>query len=223
MKIIFDESIRMKAPEFMAGYSIIENVKVEKSQKPLKKEIMTIINSVRKKYETRKQMYSSLPITAVRDLFKKNGRDPSKYAPSAEALLKRIIDGKDLYRINNVVECNNIGSMKYELPMGVYDLDKIKGDVIFKVGSEKDFMKTMAKGEMKMNNLLLTRDDEKLFGSPVSDSLHARITETTRNVLLLVYSTKRVGEKYLLEAIKYTANNMSKHASGKIIELNTVF
>ncbi len=222
MDILIDEETKTRNPNIIIGYSIIRNVSVNKSQKPLKKEIMNVVNSVKDQYSSRVDMYVAKPIKEIRDLFRKAGIDPSKYTPSAEALLKRIIDGKELYRINNVVECNNMGSMKFLLPMGVYNLDKLVGNIFFKFGSDSDVMTTMAKGEMNMKNILLTRDNEKLFGSPVSDSPHAMITADTKNILLLVYGTAGVGKDYVTKATEYTAKKIVEHAGGIISKLEVI-
>lgn len=222
MEIAIENETRAREPGLLVGYAIINDVSVAKAQKPLKKEIMSVVRSVRDKYASRSDMYVVPAIKGMRDMFKNNGIDPSRYSPSAEALLKRIIDGKDLYRINNVVECNNMGSMRFELPMGVYNSDNLVGDVVFKFGNNSDMMETMAKGEMNMNNILLTRDSEKLFGSPVSDSPHAMITENTKNILLLVYGTSIVGKEYIKEATEYTAKKIAEHAGGTIGRLEVI-
>src|SRR5215472_14853359 len=47
---------------------------------------------------------SSVPqIGAMRSGYKVLGKDPSRYRGSAEALLRRVLSGKGLYRINTVV------------------------------------------------------------------------------------------------------------------------
>lgn len=222
MDIVIHDSIRNKEPGFLVGYAIINGVSVCKSQNPLKKQLMEVITDIKNKYSSREQIYLATAIRGMRDLFKRNGLDPSRYAPSAEALLKRIVDGKDLYRINNVVECNNLGSMKFELPMGVYNLDNLRGDITFQFGTELDVMDTMAKGQMNMKDIMLTRDAEKLFGSPVSDSPHAIITDTVKNVLLLVYGPLEVDGDYVLNATEYTAKKIIEHAGGTISRLEVI-
>jgi|APSaa5957512622_1039677.scaffolds.fasta_scaffold56057_2 DNA/RNA-binding domain of Phe-tRNA-synthetase-like protein len=222
MKVLIAEETMTREPRLVIGYAVINDISVNKAEKPLKKEVLEVVNSVRDKYPSRIEMYVANAIKGMRDLFKRNGTDPSKYAPSAEALLKRIIDGKDLYRINNVVEGNNMGSMKFELPMGVYNMDNLTGDVVFQFGTNSEVMETMAKGGMNMENTLLTRDDEKPFGSPVSDSPRAMIAGNTKNVLLLVYGTSDVGEEYVAQATEYTAKKIIEHAGGSIGELEVI-
>jgi DNA/RNA-binding domain of Phe-tRNA-synthetase-like protein len=222
MKIKIDEDLKSEDFELLVGYAVVKDVSVNKAQKPLKKLLMEVMHSVKNKYSSRVEMYSSNKIKEMRNLFKYAGVKDNRYTPSAEALLKRIIDGGDLYRINNIVECNNMASMKFELPCGVYDLDKLVGDVTFKLGTNSDIMETMAKGKMNMENILLTKDEEKLFGSPVSDSPHTKISENSKNILLLVYGTSKIGKDYVLDATKYAAEQISTHADGVISGLEVI-
>ncbi len=49
-----------------------------------------------------------LPVVAeVRQAFRALGKDPSRYRPSSEALLRRIAQGKGLFNVNNLVDTNN--------------------------------------------------------------------------------------------------------------------
>ena len=65
----------------------------------------------------------------VRRLFKSVGIDPSRYRPSAEALVRRIVKGQDLYHINNIVDINNVCSIESLFPLGAYDRARIDGDI----------------------------------------------------------------------------------------------
>ncbi|MBP7708670.1 hypothetical protein KA107_03215 [Candidatus Pacearchaeota archaeon] len=222
MEVRIDEKTKQREPQLMIGYAVIDGVNVSKTNDLLSGEIAQLIKEVRTKYPSRTAMYNSLPIKEMRELFRKNGIDPSKYAPSAEALLKRILDGKDLYRINNVVECNNLGSMRFELPMGVYNLANLVGGVTFRFGEANDFMDTMAKGKMNMKDIILTSDSEKLFGSPISDSPFAMINPDVKNVLLLVYGTNSFGRDNMVSAVKYTAGKIAEHAGGIVSQLEVI-
>lgn len=222
MNITFHETIKRNIKGFKIAYAILENVKVEKSSQELLKEIKSVIDIVREKYSSRSEMYESFHVRAMRDLFKLNKIDPTRYVPSAESLLKRIIDGKGLYYINNVVDCNNLGSIRYELPVGVYNLANIQGDIEFKIGESYDKMETMAKGNMSMENILVSKDSEKLFGSPVSDSIYAKIENDASKVLVIIYGTPSTTKEYLNDAIEYTVFCMSKFANANVIEKGIV-
>ena len=220
MNIKFHENMNSGAKGFFVGYAVIEGLQIERKNEALKKEIKTEINDIMNRFSAgTSEMYQYSPIVGMRDIFKAKGIDPTKSRPSAEALLKRIIDGKGLYTINTVVDCNNLGSIKYALPMGVYSLESIVGDVIFKFG-ENEYMETMAKGKLNVNGILVSKDSEKLFGSPVSDSPYAMITEKVKSVLLLVYGPANAGEEYVREATRFTANKIALYAKGQVAEID---
>ncbi|MBN9388859.1 MAG: B3/4 domain-containing protein [Chloroflexi bacterium] len=77
-------------------------------------------------------------IAAWREAYQKFGVKPSKYPCSVEALLSRVLKGQDLPSINLVTDLYNIISLKYVLPVGGEDLDKLTGDLhlIFASGNE---------------------------------------------------------------------------------------
>ena len=60
------------------------------------------------------------------------GKDVKRYRNSAEALNRRVLQGKGLYQINNVVEVNNLISLDTGYSLGSYDLEKLEGDIVWK-------------------------------------------------------------------------------------------
>lgn len=74
-------------------------------------------------------------IRAVRAMFREWDMDPSKYRPSSEALLRRVVQGKGLYRVSNVVDINNLGSIEVGWPFGCYDRSKIHAPIVFRHGT----------------------------------------------------------------------------------------
>src|SRR5713226_6971207 len=60
-------------------------------------------------------------VRAVRAMFRAWGVDPSRYRPSSEALLRRVVQGKGLYFISNVVDISNLGSIESGWPYGTYN------------------------------------------------------------------------------------------------------
>lgn len=130
-------------------------------------------------------------IKTIRDsrLFYKNiGQDPSRYRVSSEALYRRIVTGKGLYFINNVVEINNIISLKSGFSVGCYDLDKIEGPVVFRIGNRNEQYKGIGKDVFSVQKLPVFSDSKGAFGSPTSDSMRTMITQQTRNIMLVIIS-----------------------------------
>jgi DNA/RNA-binding domain of Phe-tRNA-synthetase-like protein len=56
------------------------------------------------------------PIAAVRRLFKEAGCDPSRYGPSSEALIRRLLKGEAIPSIHPLVDINNCLSARLAVP-----------------------------------------------------------------------------------------------------------
>lgn len=126
-------------------------------------------------------------IAALREAFKLCGKDPSRYRPSSEALLRRIMAGKGLYSVNNVVDAGNLISIGTGLPIGVYDSAKISGDCTLRLGGTGESYDWVGRGNINLEHLPVMADDHGPFGSPFSDSARTSISEDTTEVLLVLY------------------------------------
>ena len=125
----------------------------------------------------------------ARALYKSFGMDPSRHRPSSEALLRRVLQGKGLYQLGNVVDACNLASLSFLLPIGLYDLAKVHGDVELRLGAPDDQYAGIRKGEVHVAGRLALFDDRGPFGSPTSDSLRTCTDGTTTAVLAVVMAT----------------------------------
>lgn len=133
---------------------------------------------------------SEIPALAeARALYKSFGMDPSRHRPSSEALLRRILKDKGLYRISNVVDSCNLASLHFQLPIGMYDLGKIQGDVILRTGLEGEEYPGIRKGPVHLAGRLGLFDADGPFGSPTSDSARTCTSTETRSILAVVMAT----------------------------------
>jgi DNA/RNA-binding domain of Phe-tRNA-synthetase-like protein len=129
------------------------------------------------------------PLAEARDLYKSFGMDPSRHRPSSEALLRRVLGGKGLYRINNAVDTCNLASLTFLLPIGMYDLDRVAGDVVMRVGHEGEQYAGIRKGPVHLAGRLALFDREGGFGSPTSDSARTAVGADTRRILAVIMAT----------------------------------
>lgn len=125
-------------------------------------------------------------ISATRTAYKMLGKDPSRYRPSAEALMRRLTQGKGLYRINNVVDTNNLISLKTGFSIGAYDLTMLEPPVIFRKGGTDEGYKAIGRGRLNVENLPVFADNDGAFGSPTSDSERSLITKDTDDLLMAI-------------------------------------
>jgi len=131
---------------------------------------------------------SSDPVIAkVRAAFKACGKDPSRYRPSSEALTRRIISGKPLYHVNNVVDCGNLISLMTGIPVGCYDAARIEGDLTLRIGTEGESYEGIGRGPLNLEGLPVLTDANGAFGTPFSDSAHTAVTETTQLLKFITY------------------------------------
>lgn len=130
----------------------------------------------------------SPPIRATRSGYKALGKDPARYRGSAEALLRRILSGKNFPQINSVVDIINLVSVESRLPIGLYDLAHVKGDVVFRAGRAGETYKGIGKYDLNLEDLPVFCDEEGPHGSPTSDSEKTMVTNATQNILAIVVS-----------------------------------
>ena len=102
-------------------------------------------------------------------------------------MCRRIIQGKGLYHINNVVECNNLFSIRTGYSLGAYDVTKIKGAVTWMVAPEGTCYQGIGKDQINVEYLPVFTDDRGPFGNPTSDSTRTRITENAEEILMVIF------------------------------------
>lgn len=131
---------------------------------------------------------AELPAVAgTRRLYKALGKDPARYRPASEALLRRLSQGKGLYRVNTVVDVNNLISITTGLPGGTYDADRVEGPVTLRRGGPEDTYDGIGRGPLNLEGLPLLADAAGPFGSPTSDSTRTAIVPETRRLLMILY------------------------------------
>jgi DNA/RNA-binding domain of Phe-tRNA-synthetase-like protein len=123
----------------------------------------------------------------VRAMFRGWGIDPSKYRPSSEALLRRVVQGKGLYRVSNIVDIGNLGSIETGWPFGCYDRSRIQPPIEFRHGVSGESYEGIGKQTWHLQGRPLLADAHGPFGSPISDSTRSIITESARDILVILY------------------------------------
>src|SRR4029077_20607595 len=140
----------------------------------------------------------SSAILATRAGYKALGKDPARYCGSAEALLRRLIAGKGMPRINNVVDVINLVSVGSRLPIGLYDLAHVEGAIEFRAGRAGETYKGLGKYDLNLEELPLFADARGPHGSPTSDSERTMVTDATKRVLAIIIS---FGEASALDSV----------------------
>lgn len=144
------------------------------------------------------------------------GKDPHRYRNAAEAMLRRIVKGKGLYRINNVVDVNNLVSVTTGFSISTFDLATVIGQIEFTVSPEGTSYKGIGREEVNIEKLPAMKDEKGFFGNPTSDSERCKITEGEREILMCIYA---FGEhSKALEAADKAKELLIKYCGGKDIK-----
>ncbi len=122
-----------------------------------------------------------------RKVWKAFGKDPGRYRPSAEALIRRVKKGQVPGEINLGVDLNNFFSVREGIPCGLYDLAAVTGDVSIHKGSSEDEYEGLNGRINNLENMLVTSDEQGPFGSPFVDSGRTAVTEQTTEAIHVLY------------------------------------
>lgn len=128
------------------------------------------------------------PIAALRKAYRRLGKDPTRYRGSQEALLRRVLKGQDLYRINTVVDLNNLVSLRSLHSVGTFDADTLQPPVVYRVGKPGETYRGIGRDLLNVEGLPVLADQQSAFGSSTSDSERTKVTLRTRNVLMCILS-----------------------------------
>src|ERR1700746_1078760 len=162
----------------------------------------------------------SSAILATRAGYKALGKDPARYRGSAEALLRRLIAGKGMPRINNVVDIINLVSVESRLSIGLYDLAHVSGDIIFRAGRAGETYKGIGKYDLNLEGLPVFCDALGPHGSPTSDSERTMVTSETKQVLAVIISV--AGPGGLGRWAQRMSDLLKQHAAAQDVTIRVV-
>ncbi len=176
------QELKDRAPGMVLGVIQCE-VQNSSFHTELWKEIERITLDVRKN-QTFESIKDQPQIAATRAVYAACGKEPSRYRPSAEALMRRIVKGQDLYQINTLVDLVNLVSLKTGFSIGAFDASYIVGDVKASIGWENEPYEGIGKGLINIHNLPVLRDSKGAFGTPTSDEVRTAIRIETTHLLM---------------------------------------
>ncbi len=183
-EIIISQAIKCKLPDLVLG-CIECDILISEDNPELWKEVEVTCDTIGKSGEL-SDVAAHPAISASRKAYRQCGKDPARYRLSSEALMRRIVKGNQLYRINNVVDLVNLVSLKTGMSIGGYDADKIVDRVIFDIGGKDEPYEAIGRGELNIEFLPVFRDSVSPFGSPTSDSVRTSVTGNTKRFLMVI-------------------------------------
>lgn len=148
------------------------------------------------------------------------GKDVQRYRNSAEAMHRRILQGKGLYQINNVVDTGNLISLRTGYSLGAYDLGKLEGDILWTAAGAGVHYQGIGKDAVNIEFLPVLRDALGYFGNPNSDSTRAMITDKSSEILLCIYSFS--GTSGLQQVLDDTCRALAAYCQAQNLQARVV-
>ena len=213
MNLIIDPKLIRSFPTIEIKNAEIKGIEVKKKSDSLEKLKMKIIDEVKKEYALEDLKDTPL-IRSYRDFYWRIGIDPTKIRPSSEALIRRILQGKNIPNINTCVDAYNLVSIKTNIAIGVFDRDRLIGNLILRSADEGEKFIGIGMDELKQlkGNEIVVADDEKIIAIyPYRDSDETKVTLKTKNIVILICGVPGI------------EINILNDARGKAIEYITSF
>lgn len=216
--IIVSDEIRKACPQFVGAAVYAEFANSEYSE-GLWTEIAEFIGEYRAQYtvDSIKQISS---IEATRQAYRRCGKDPSRYRPSGEALVRRTLQGKDLYQVDTAVDLINLASIAYGYSIGGFDYDKISGDtLVLGIGREGEPYEGIGRGALNIAGMPVYRDEIGGIGTPTSDHERTKMSIGTTRLLALVngYDGNKAGVEACAEFIRQLLRKYAASDGGEIV------
>ena len=222
--VLWSSQVSEKFQELAICIGIITDAHVEKENMQIQTLRKAAYKEVRTKYNI-ETLKDNPTVRAYRDFYWKLDIDPTKTRPSGEALLRRVLHGKELPRISTVVDAYNLASLKTIIPISGFNKDLLNlpfrirfaknGETFTGIGMNKPMTLTD-------KTLVLTDENKILCIYPYRDSDYTKITRQTRNVLVVGYGAPGITEQLLKEAVETTISYI-KLVSGGETETIKVF
>lgn len=207
--------ISIQIPGVQLGVIEAEGARVAAAAIELAREMDACCERLRRQW-TLEQVTELPSIRGVRAMFRAWEVDPSRYRPSAEALLRRVVQGKGLYRVSNVVDITNLGSIEAGWPYGTYDAERVEPPVSFRLGLAGETYEGIGKRTWHVEGRPVLADGHGPFGSPISDSVRTMITETTSAVLAVIFAPATSVRAELDQALARCARRLEEFAGARI-------
>ena len=185
MNIVVSSEIQTVCPEFI-GACVEAKVSNSPYCQPLWDEIDAMGNKYRSTLTTESLKQLS-GIAATRRVYRACGKDPSRYRPASEALIRRQLTNKSLYQIDTLVDLTNLASIAYGYSIGGFDADKFDGDTLtLGIGRAGEPYEGISRGMINIEGLPVYRDAIGGVGTPTSDNERTKITLQTTHLVVLI-------------------------------------
>jgi DNA/RNA-binding domain of Phe-tRNA-synthetase-like protein len=220
MKLIIADTIFDEFPDLVLGVVILHDI--DNSQN--RPEITGMLRQAEAELSGK---FGNTPviehphISNWREAYRKFGAKPKDYPSSIENLTRRVLNGAKIGHINNLVSLYNVISLKYILPVGGEDLDKIVSDVyLTKAGSDEPAVFLLGEKEARApkEGEIIYKDNAGAICRRWNwkEADRTKLTQETRNAFLVIECLPPVPHELVQDAIHELAGLIKQHCGGNV-------
>ena len=216
MSLKIDSELKTAFPDLTVLTLHINGVQIQKRGAELEKFKVTVTEQVRNEYDL-DTVKDHPTFRAYRDFFWSIKIDPTKIRPAAEALIRRILAGKTLPCINTLVDAYNLASIKTRIALATFDTDKLEGELLMRFAEEGEQFSGigMDKPLILRGGEIVVSDKEKLVAIyPYRDADNTKVTEKTKNILIVVCGVPRIPRQELEKASDVALEYVTRFCDG---------
>lgn len=159
VRVVVSQEIEQVCPEFIGAC-----VDARVINSPYCQELWDEIGRYCEKFRselTTESLKEISSISATRRVYKACGKDPSRYRPASEALIRRVLQGKQLYQLNTLVDLVNLASIVYGYSIGGFDAERFVGDTLtLGIGRQGEPYEGIGRGFLNIEGLPVYRDTQ---------------------------------------------------------------
>ena len=191
---------------------VLENLHLERSSDSFEIYEQDLFKEIRSKNNL--EHLSRDPILqSYRSLHWAHGIDPTKMRVSSEAVLRRVLQGENLWRISNLVDIVNLSSAYHKIPIGLIDEDKVSGQLTVRIAKRGEVFQRIGGESIKCRGREIVVADEigiVCYGFAIHDSERTKVTSTTKKVFMLHYGTQAISEDDIVKATNFTVELITR-------------
>ena len=210
-RLVLDPSVR-GFPGLDAVLARVDGISVSATNPALERFKEEILARVRATHDlaTLKDMPE---LRAYRDFFWRVGIDSTKVRPAAEALLRRILQGKALPSINTLVDAYNIASVATRIALAAFDTGKLQGDVVMRMAhAGEPFLGIGMDRPLRLTGREVVNADAKALIAVYGyrDAAQTKLTHDTTSVVLMACGVPGIPRWTVEEAARTAAEIVSR-------------
>lgn len=212
LKVLWNTRIKNKFPDLRISALILSNVTIIETPIDIINQIEQLYFSQIKEIFNLENLKNNIQVRAYRDFYWSIDIDPTKTRPASEALVRRILANKPLWRINSFVDSYNIASAVTLITLGAYDLNSIQEeteniDLNIRMSKTDEEFQGIGMKESKLlkgKELIVESNNKIICIYPYRDAYFSRIRNQTKKILLLAYGVPQISSISLKESLELT-------------------